>query len=141
MKPQQPNIAYCIEHKDWLVTLRARYGEWQEGDRTLIEEELIVVHTVGCDGLGYRLRGIDMYVFHSDDMTIWLPSEGDVLAMLEARGYNDLRIVTTTHWPGRPLTECYLVIVDPLVECKPRAYGVTRLIALLELLRAVEEKG
>jgi len=134
MKPQQSDVEYCIEHKDFVNGLLEKRGGWQQGDWFI--RSATQCHPRVVEGMNHA----DVMNMLSVAGEIWLPSVDDVLAMLEERGYSDLRTLITTHWPGRPLTECYLVIADPLAECKPRAYGITRLIAHLELSRAVEGK-
>ena len=137
MKPSQPNVEYCIEHKDWINGLLEKRG-WQVGDwcerrlscgPTVVSEvkdgEPYFVETVG------RGRGTFFHMGHWD--IIWLPSEGDVLAMLETIGIESVVVFKAS------VSEGYFAGYSRPTE--PTYYGLTRLIALLELVRAVEERG
>ena len=140
MKPQQPNVEYCIEHKDWINGLLDKRGGWERGDRytyaEYLEEERIdiwhLAHQPGDPRHG----------------AIWLPSEGDVLAMLECPDHSDAMDIELMRrkrglrlaWTARAHLIVFPTLVDPgapteIVESQPQA---TPLIALLELLRAVE---
>ena len=105
MKPSQPNIEYCIEHREFVNGLLEKKGGGEPEDRIIQTKE----------GRG-----------------VWLPSEGDVLAMLDERKY-------------MPALESSIRIDQADLIWMAYAgrfnsgWHDTPLIALLELLRAVEE--
>ena len=121
MKPSQPNVEYCTEHREFVNSLLEKRGGGEPEDRIIQTKE----------GRG-----------------VWLPSEGDVLAMLRTElprlgegdygwaleGANDAD--TYQAWIPRYVDEGtgYEDEDIYLTDWLP-----TPLIALLELLRAVED--
>lgn len=115
MKPTEPNIQYCLKHKEDVARWLEQRGGWQEGDWgwDTDEDELLNPQ----DGDTIRLLS-----------HVWLPDAGDVLEML---GFEELAIYS------------YVQDVGTRRFCARLAngmgkYGDTRLIALMELLRASE---
>ena len=138
MKPTEPDIKWCVEHKDWVNGLLEKRG-WQEGDwceRRLVYGPTLVSKVE--DGEPYLIQaelGSEGTFFHMGDwLIIWLPAEGDVLAML---GETD----------GMPALESNVRKDEPELFWIAYAgrdksgWQKTPLIALLELLRTVEGKG
>ena len=125
MKPSQLDIEYCIEHKDWINGLLEKRGGWQEGDWRTYLSHPRTVYLVAPANLNPQGR---------DGDGVWLPSEGDVLAMLAEAGVRP-RLWLSVHgaweadgYRGRDVLDTYGASATPLV-------------ALLDLLRAVEGRG
>ena len=130
MKPQQLDVEYCIENKEFVNGLLEKRGGWQEGDwyhwDTGYATGVQLVGRFECQALtenedGYGIQGL-----------IWLPTVGDVLGMLEATGIESVVVFKA------PVSEGYMAGYSRPRE--PTYYGPTRLIALLELLKTVEGK-
>ena len=131
MKPSESDIKWCIENREFVNSLLEKRGGWQEGDWAVKDGE---------PGLVSPIRLL------SD---IWLPSEGDVLVMLRhpAPGHSDWIRLEYDFANGKH--RAYFVALEQQGEVPTRLrqggwldkHGETPLIALLELLRAVEGKG
>ena len=136
MNPQA-NIAYCIKHVSFVNGLREKRGGWQEWDWgwDTVVGELIP------PSIGDRVRLLG---------DVWLPTEGDALGMLaEAlprlgegdygwalEGANDADRYQA--WIPGYLDEGTGFLDEDIYRTD---WLETPLIALLELLRAVEGKG
>ena len=130
MKPQQPNVEYCIEHKDWINGLWERrglqFGDW-----------------AGADGQAHLLHRINTitreFVTESGDYSFgeltWLPSVDDVLAMLETMApEHGLKLRNMYPIDNSPDDyEATMYTRNGLRSS--RHYGTTWLIALMELLK------
>jgi len=138
MKPQQANTAYCKKHAGFVNGLREKRG-WQEGDwcdrrlgglpSLVVELEDGVPHLVETAGRG---RGTFFPMGNWD--IIWIPTSDDVLGMLDERNTmpalesNVQKDERDLFWIAR-------------AGRSKSGWQKTPLIALLELLRAVEGKG
>ena len=136
MKPQQANVAYCKKHRVFVNGLLEGRG-WQEGDWCVFAGE----YTTKRPQLVTQTSGLnEKYVYlhcsivgQNDDNLVWIPTAEDVLGMLEEKGIEAVVIFKA------PVSEGYFA--GRSGPRQPTYYGETRLIALLELLRAVEGKG
>ena len=144
MKPQQPNIEYCIEHREFVNGLLEKRGGWQDGEwyrsrlggsspnliAKVKDGKPYMVSTSGsCEGTFWSRPGWD---------GVWLPSEGDVLAMLEARGMIPELLSLRLGSIGGDITVWFATDGIVMVPAAKDCYD-TPLIALLELLKATEE--
>ena len=125
MKPQQPNVEYCIEHKEFVNGLLEKRG-WRDGDWYIdaaFGPILVSIPPIRAE----RLAALSLDA-------IWLPSEGDVLAMLAGQGIRTslAAVQQGTAWSAWAFPPGHYRHADN---------ADTPLIALLELLKAVEEKG
>jgi len=118
MNPQA-NIAYCIKHCGFVNGLREKRGGWQEWDWgwDTVVGELIP------PSIGDRVRLLG---------DVWLPTSDDVLGMLTIRGIRPTLTQTYKGWSAWAFPPDHYCHADD---------AETPLIALLELLRAVEGKG
>ena len=128
MKPNEANVQYCIEHADFVNGLWEKRGR-QVGDWVCeLVGETEDIQLIAEPPADLTLYDTDSPVFP----LVWLPSEGDVLAILwglETSGdnYNSISLFGDNDGYA--------------AQDRARAaegVGETRLIALLELLRAVE---
>ena len=131
MKPSQPNIEYCIKHREFVNGLLEKRGGWEAGDwysskgrKCTTERFFGLVHDA------------DWWAYPD---ALWLPSEGDVLAMLDGlgvaphlsseRGPSGALSWSASGWNPSGMTG----------EPERSGWQPTPLIALLELVRAVED--
>jgi len=122
MKPQQPDVAYCIKNADFVNGLLEERG-WQKGDWYWQPEAPEEVY----------LAQLPEFLIGEDDL-VWIPTEGDVLGMLDERNTmpalesNVQKDERDLFWIAR-------------AGRSKSGWQKTPLIALLELLRAVEGTG
>jgi len=122
MKPQQPDVAYCIKHAEFVNGLREKRRGWQEWDWgwDTVVGELIPPR------IGDRVRLLG---------DVWIPTSDDVLGMLGEEGVRPmLWRAVSGGWLARGYDKTHPVKTHEASGGKP-----TPLIALLELLRAVEK--
>jgi len=139
MKPNDANTEYCIKYTEYVNGLRARRGGWQDGDWVFLNGKSRLIRRVrGSDYAIYTL--IDSAWYKLEIGYVWLPSEGDVLGMLEnvldadqREQWHDTWQLTRDRFRG---PYCAALIYDD----DTYGLGETPLIALLELLKAVESK-
>ena len=143
MKPQQPDVAYCIKNAEFVNGLREGRG-WQEGDWFI--RPLSQSHPRVVEGINHA----DVMNMLSVANEIWIPTSDDVLGMLgEAlprlgegdygwalEGANDADRYQA-RIPGY-LDEGTGFLDEDIYRTDGQK---TPLIALLELLRAVEGTG
>ena len=115
MRPNEQEIAWVWKNLELVEHWNERRGGWQQYDRGITPKGT----EVEC-----LFDGAEM-----PEETVWIPGTDDVLAMLEERGHKDIEIYWA--WGVR----CY---VAKLPSGKSRQ-GKTRLIALMELLKATEK--
>jgi len=147
MKPNDANTEYCIKYTEYVNGLRARRGGWQDGDWVFLNGKPKLIRRVRGSDCASRVRGSDYAIYTLIDSAwyklevgyVWLPSEGDVLGMLEAEGVDPVLIsVRMDSSVGSWLMWCAMdavLMVPERDDCHK-----TPLIALLELLKAVEAK-
>ena len=127
MKPQQPDIEYCIEHKEFVNGLLEKKGGWQVGDwlASLMGHGKPYIELIAEPPADFTLWDTE----HTLGPLIWHPSVDDVLAMLDL---GHIEIWGPTHTQNR-----WVILYD---KVHGRQFeGRTYLIALLELLKATEE--
>ena len=134
MEPQA-NMAYCIKHREFVNGLLEGRG-WQAGDRASDEERIGLIVNVPKGG-GADVQWRSGAIAWQGSGLIWIPAEGDVLGMLEEEGVRPmLWRAVSGGWLARGYDKTHPVKTHEASGGKP-----TPLIALLELLRAVEGKG
>jgi len=127
MKPQQADMAYCIKHRVFVNGLLEGRG-WQAGDRFI--RPLTQSHPRVVEGINHA----DVMNQLSVADEIWIPTSDDVLGMLDERNTmpalesNVQKDERDLFWIAR-------------AGRSKSGWQKTPLIALLELLRAVEGKG
>jgi len=130
MKPRDKDIAYCIEHREWLAELLEKRGGWQEGDWFILQETGSILLTDSWWLYDHSLK-------RDSEDRVWLPSVDDALEMLEARGCTpqllSLKLKSLGGNIMRWLATDAVIMVPDVKEC----HG-TPLIALLELLQEVK---
>jgi len=126
---KQADIAYCIKHASFVNGLWDKRGK-QVGDW----------YTFADRGRYSWLvwEGNNPPIIN-DDTAIWIPTEGDALWFLDEAKRDVIEVGRVGAWHDRPASERFRASV--VGKTTGPGYGATRLIALLELLRAVEGKG
>ena len=144
MKPSQPNVEYCIKHREFVNGLLEKKGGWQEGDRCagrLGGSPPLVARVNNGKAYHVSTEGSCKGTFWSTGNwgDAWLPSVDDVLAMLtEAMdGRRDWMLEHIHNLDGTPRD--YLAMLYPKGNKPMIGIGSTPLIALLELLRVVSD--
>ena len=127
MKPNEANAKYCLKNAKFVNGLLEGRG-WQDGDWVWLNGRPQFISRVNEDGNVLIHSG-----WHVPEAgAIWLPSEGDLLAMLADEGFGSLSWGhTTKHHKYQCSSDASRQICG----------GPTLLIALLELLRTVEDEG
>ena len=141
MKPTEPDIKWCIEHANFVNGLLEKKGGAEHGDWFFCDDFALVKEVVNIASWE-EAQEVHAELVAGGPGTVWLPSEGDVLAMLEevAKGRPDaagwgLRFAPSVGYRAT-LPDCLYPLQEDAVagpwENTPR-------IALLELLRVVHE--
>jgi hypothetical protein len=134
-QPTNADIQYCLEHREWLAALLEKRGGWtrfdigaQElGERYVLQSYM--PSTSDSKELAYFQR------YFSD--LVWLPSEGDALAMLVDAGIQSVQLDKAIAKGGATMWFATAHVLDGIPL---ESDGGTLAIALLELLRSCEEE-
>jgi hypothetical protein len=149
MRPTEPDIAWALANRDLVARWLERRGGWQRFDLAyhtnptgescgaccFLTDELTDDDAVAV----YRHDGLAFHIVLKEEL-LWLPGADDVLEMLENVGQHEVNIFKTIWREGRPASENYAASVFVSGQGIVRGYGDTRLIALCELLKAVENE-
>ena len=130
MKPQHPDIEYCGKHREFVNGLLEKRGGAQHGDWFLCDGFALVQEAVNIASWE-EAEEVHAELVAGGSQTVWLPTTGDALAMLEPR---EIVLVSSRAPAGA-------------ISWNAKAAGMGRnagwwetlLIALLELLRAAED--